>query len=73
MRIVTADMNEFDANSLDGNARDVFRGFDRIVSVEMFEHMRNWDALLERVSQWLAPDGKLFMHIFTHSRLRVSV
>ena len=50
------------------NTRDGFRGFDRVVSVEMFEHMRNWDALLERISQWLAPDGKMFMHIFTHAR-----
>jgi cyclopropane-fatty-acyl-phospholipid synthase len=63
VRIVTADMNEFDASSLAD-----FRPFDRVVSVEMFEHMRNWDALLERVSGWLAPDGKLFIHIFTHAR-----
>ena len=63
VHIVTADMNEFDATALDG-----FQGFDRVVSVEMFEHMRNWDALLERVSQWLAADGKMFMHIFTHAQ-----
>jgi cyclopropane-fatty-acyl-phospholipid synthase len=63
VRIVTADMNDFDANALDD-----FRHFDRVVSVEMFEHMRNWDALLERISGWLANDGKMFMHIFTHSR-----
>jgi cyclopropane-fatty-acyl-phospholipid synthase len=63
VRIVTADMNEFDASALDG-----FHGFDRVVSVEMFEHMRNWDALLERISTWLASDGKMFMHIFTHVR-----
>jgi cyclopropane-fatty-acyl-phospholipid synthase len=56
-------MNDFDANALDD-----FRPFDRVVSVEMFEHMRNWDALLERISGWLASDGKMFMHIFTHSR-----
>jgi cyclopropane-fatty-acyl-phospholipid synthase len=68
VRIVTADMNEFDASGLDGMSRESFRGFDRVVSVEMFEHMRNWDALLERVSSWLAPDGKMFMHIFTHAR-----
>src|SRR5262249_28225130 len=42
--------------------------FDRVVSVEMFEHMRNRDALLERIAGWLAPDGKLFIHIFTHTR-----
>jgi cyclopropane-fatty-acyl-phospholipid synthase len=63
VRIVTTDMNDFDANALDD-----FRPFDRVVSVEMFEHMRNWDALLERISRWLASDGKMFMHIFTHSR-----
>ena len=63
VRIVTADMNDFDASKLDG-----FRPFNRVVSVEMFEHMRNWDALLERNSSWLAGDGKMFMHIFTHSR-----
>jgi cyclopropane-fatty-acyl-phospholipid synthase len=62
VRIVTADMNEFDPTKL-----SEFRSFDRVVSVEMFEHMRNWDALLERVSSWLASDGKMFMHIFTHA------
>jgi cyclopropane-fatty-acyl-phospholipid synthase len=39
---------------------------DRIVSVEMFEHMSNYEALLERVSRWLAPGGKLFIHVFCH-------
>ncbi len=83
VRIVTADMNDFDATTIAGNtprhtsleesetgpaARERFRGFDRVVSVEMFEHMRNWDALLERISEWLAPGGKMFMHIFTHAR-----
>jgi cyclopropane-fatty-acyl-phospholipid synthase len=82
-RIVTADMNDFDATAVGGygdavslqhnpaineNSRANCRGFDRVVSVEMFEHMRNWDALLERVSKWLAPDGKMFMHIFTHAQ-----
>jgi cyclopropane-fatty-acyl-phospholipid synthase len=41
---------------------------DRIVSVEMFEHMRNYEELLRRVSTWLRPGGKLFVHIFTHRR-----
>jgi cyclopropane-fatty-acyl-phospholipid synthase len=81
VRIVTADMNDFDATSFGGHGDAVsplkdaatdgalrVRGFDRVVSVEMFEHMRNWDALLERVANWLAPDGKMFMHIFTHAR-----
>ena len=40
--------------------------FDRVVSVEMFEHMKNYDQLLQRVSTWLKPDGTLFVHIFTH-------
>ena len=43
-----------------------FGQFDRVVSVEMFEHLRNYEALLKRISRWLAPDGKLFVHIFTH-------
>ncbi len=43
-----------------------FPPFDRAVSVEMFEHMKNYETLLARISKWLAPDGKLFVHIFTH-------
>jgi len=40
--------------------------FDRVVSVEMFEHMKNYQELLHRISIWLKPGGKLFVHIFTH-------
>lgn len=40
--------------------------FDRIVSVEMFEHMRNWEALLRRAAEWVNPSGRLFLHIFVH-------
>jgi cyclopropane-fatty-acyl-phospholipid synthase len=40
--------------------------FDRIVSIEMFEHMRNYEALLEKTHRWLKLDGKMFIHIFTH-------
>jgi len=40
--------------------------FDRILSVEMFEHMRNHEALLRRIAGWLALDGKLFVHVFCH-------
>jgi cyclopropane-fatty-acyl-phospholipid synthase len=58
VRIVTSDMNSFAAEGR----------YDRVVSVEMFEHMRNWEALLERIANWLKPDGKLFVHIFTHTR-----
>ncbi|HTB04255.1 MAG TPA: cyclopropane-fatty-acyl-phospholipid synthase family protein [Bradyrhizobium sp.] len=56
LRVITADMNEFDPGCQ----------FDRIVSVEMFEHMMNWRELLSRVRSWLKPDGRFFMHIFTH-------
>ena len=44
------------------------RAFDRIVSVEMFEHLRNWPKFLERLSGWLKPEGKLFIHVFSHRR-----
>jgi cyclopropane-fatty-acyl-phospholipid synthase len=40
--------------------------FDRVVSVEMFEHMRNYQLLMRRISGWLEPAGTLFVHIFTH-------
>jgi cyclopropane-fatty-acyl-phospholipid synthase len=56
LRVVTADMNGFDPE----------RRFDRIVSVEMFEHMMNWRELMSRLRSWLEPDGRFFMHIFTH-------
>jgi cyclopropane-fatty-acyl-phospholipid synthase len=58
LRIITTDMNDF---SID-------QQFDRVVSVEMFEHMRNWPRLLERISRWLKPHGRVFIHIFTHRR-----
>jgi cyclopropane-fatty-acyl-phospholipid synthase len=54
--VVQADINTFKAQ----------RKFDRIVSVEMFEHMSNWRALLARARESLAPEGRLFLHIFTH-------
>jgi cyclopropane-fatty-acyl-phospholipid synthase len=56
LRVITADMNVFDPG----------RQFDRIVSVEMFEHMMNWRELMRRVRSWLKPVGRFFMHIFTH-------
>lgn len=57
VRIVTADMNDFDTASR----------FDRIVSVEMFEHMRNWERLLAHAARWLRPDGAMFVHVFCHT------
>lgn len=57
VRILTADMNEFAAEPA---------AYDRVVSVEMFEHMKNYRQLMARVASWLRPGGKLFVHIFTH-------
>lgn len=65
LRVVTADMNDFDPVGC-GLCRE---GFDRVVSVEMFEHMRNYDELLARIAAWLRPAGKLFVHIFCHQTL----
>jgi cyclopropane-fatty-acyl-phospholipid synthase len=56
LRVVTADMNDF----------STAQTFDRIVSVEMFEHMSNWRALLGRTRTWLRPHGRLFIHVFSH-------
>ena len=56
LTVVTADMNDFAPSG----------AFDRIVSVEMFEHMANWRALLARIRSWLAPEGCVFVHVFAH-------
>jgi cyclopropane-fatty-acyl-phospholipid synthase len=58
LEVMTADMNDFQTE----------RRFDRVVSIEMFEHMRNWERLLTNIAGWLKPEGKLFIHIFTHLR-----
>jgi cyclopropane-fatty-acyl-phospholipid synthase len=56
LKVVTSDINVF-------NIEDTF---DRVVSVEMFEHMRNYQLLMAKVASFLKPEGKLFIHIFTH-------
>lgn len=56
VEMIRADMNEFETE----------RRFDRVISVEMFEHMRNWEFLFQRIATWLRSNGKLFIHIFTH-------
>ena len=56
LTVITADMNAFTIDDT----------FDRVVSVEMFEHMRNYQLLMAKVASVLKPDGKLFIHIFTH-------
>ena len=64
--ILTCDMNRFEPvpGSRRGNEADP--RFDRVVSVEMFEHMKNYERLLASIARWLKPDGRLFVHIFTH-------
>ncbi|MBA3718487.1 MAG: class I SAM-dependent methyltransferase [Actinobacteria bacterium] len=52
--------------TVDANVFDTDRRFDRVVSVEMLEHMRNYEALLARVASLLRPDGEVFVHIFSH-------
>ncbi len=59
VQVVTIDMNDFYTD----------RRFDRVVSVEMFEHMRNDQALMARIHAWLKPGGKLFVHVFSHRHL----
>jgi len=56
LTVITANINDFKIDKL----------FDRVVSVEMFEHMRNYERLMDLIADHLNPDGKLFVHIFTH-------
>ncbi|HET9124569.1 MAG TPA: cyclopropane-fatty-acyl-phospholipid synthase family protein [Solirubrobacteraceae bacterium] len=59
--VETADVNTFDPGTA---------GFDRVMSIEMFEHMRNWRELLRRISRWLEPGvGRAFIHVFSHRTL----
>jgi cyclopropane-fatty-acyl-phospholipid synthase len=59
VRILTCDVNRLELE----------QSFDRVVSIEMFEHMRNYQSLLGRIASWLKPGGKLFVHIFCHREL----
>ncbi len=56
LQVVTSDVREFVTD----------KRFDRVLSIEMFEHVRNYAALFERIATWLQPSGKFFMHIFCH-------
>jgi len=58
--VITKDVNHLELEAAQ---------FDRCVSIEMLEHMRNYDVLLRRISGWLRPGGKLFVHIFAHKTL----
>jgi cyclopropane-fatty-acyl-phospholipid synthase len=60
VRVITQDVNRLELDAVQ---------FDRCLSVEMFEHMRNYDILLSRIARWLRPGGKLFVHIFAHRTL----
>ncbi|MES1927974.1 cyclopropane-fatty-acyl-phospholipid synthase-like protein [Salinisphaera dokdonensis CL-ES53] len=60
LTVETCDINAFDPGE---------RQFDRIVSVEMFEHMRNYRELFARINRWLVDDGRLFVHVFAHKLL----
>lgn len=59
VEVITADINAFDTQER----------YDRIVSIEMFEHLRNYREILRRTASWLEPQGQLFVHIFTHRRI----
>jgi cyclopropane-fatty-acyl-phospholipid synthase len=56
VQVVTGDVAEFDTDAR----------FDRVLSVEMFEHMKNYEQLMAKVASWLQPKGNLFVHIFSH-------
>jgi cyclopropane-fatty-acyl-phospholipid synthase len=60
LTIITCDINTFDTAPTQ---------FDRVVSVEMFEHLKNYRKLFELIAGWLKPCGLLFVHIFTHKNL----
>ncbi len=59
LRVITADVRTLKLPAA---------SFDRVVSIEMFEHMRNYQLLLRRIAGWLAPGGSLFVHVFAHAR-----
>jgi cyclopropane-fatty-acyl-phospholipid synthase len=60
LEVITCDVNQL--------AFDAGTQFDRVVSVEMFEHMRNYQTLLANIASWMSPGATLFVHIFTHHR-----
>nr|WP_049871385.1 cyclopropane-fatty-acyl-phospholipid synthase family protein [Ramlibacter tataouinensis] len=64
LRIVTADVAQAQFP-----LRGVHAGFDRVVSVEMFEHMKNYRHLFQRVASWMAPQGQMLVHVFAHPTL----
>lgn len=63
-RAAAAGLSNLEVHTGDVAAWDTERRFDRVLSVEMFEHMSNYAALLAKVCRWLAPEGRLFTHVF---------
>ena len=59
VNVITCDMNDLDLAA---------GQFDRVVSVEMFEHMKNWPRLMANIARWLRPEGLFFAHVFVHAR-----
>ncbi|MGH8506146.1 MAG: SAM-dependent methyltransferase [Stenotrophobium sp.] len=64
LTILTGNIVEFDFP-----AQGIEAGFDRVISIEMFEHMKNYGLLLAKVARWMKPDARLFIHIFVHRLL----
>jgi cyclopropane-fatty-acyl-phospholipid synthase len=62
-------LDNIEVITCDVNTLDLQRRFDRVISIEMFEHMRNYATLLRRISEWMEPDARLFVHIFCHREL----
>jgi cyclopropane-fatty-acyl-phospholipid synthase len=60
--------NNLEIRTCDVRRLELDEQFDRIVSIEMFEHMRNYRALFAKIAKWIAPGGNLFVHVFAHAR-----
>lgn len=69
LTILTGNIVDFDFPATSSAGAILEPGFDRVMSIEMFEHMRNYGLLLAKISRWLKADGKLFVHIFAHRHL----
>jgi len=61
-------LDNVEVDLADVNVFDTAQRFDRVMSVEMFEHVRNHERLLRRIAGWLEPGGALFVHVFCHRR-----
>ncbi len=59
-------LNNLTVLTRDINGFDTAERFDRVVSIEMFEHLRNWPQAFANVARWLRPQGRFFMHVFVH-------